>query len=626
MGTTLPDNERSPMAPETSLIANLVLCLVFAFVGGFVTSKLKLPPLVGYLLAGVAVGPFTPGFVADEKLAGQLAEIGVILLMFGVGLHFSIRDLLAVRGIAVPGALGRITAVTALVTGAAHLWGWSLGAGLVFGLALSVASTVVLLRALEERNTLDSVNGRIAVGWLIVEDLAMVLALVLLPALAGVLSDNSRDPGRYVGGDSLFLTLTVTLAKVALFLALVLIVGRRVIPWVLEHVARIGSRELFTLSVLATALGIAFASAELFGVSFALGAFFAGVILSESDFSHQAAADSLPLQDAFAVLFFVSIGMLFDPSILMREPLAVLAVVLVIVLGKSVVTFGIVLAFGYPVATALTVSASLAQIGEFSFILAGLGVVLGLLPAEGRDLILAGALLSITLNPLVFAALDRLGVWLRQHPQLTARLERQGCEVLSALPDVDEGGLADHAVVVGYGRVGSVIGAGLKAEGLPIVVIDQDRRRVEDLRARGVLAIYGDASTPGVLEEACIARARLLLIATPEGYQTRRIIELARQINPKIDTAVRTHSESEVAYLERQGIGVAIMGERELAFGLMEYALRSLGVSQYRTEVTVQKFRTAGDGGAFERHDDLEPRRSAPELRQHRDAEQVIER
>jgi CPA2 family monovalent cation:H+ antiporter-2 len=568
------------MSQETTLIATIVMCVVLAFAGGFVASKLKLPPLVGYLLAGVAVGPFTPGFVADERLAGQLAEIGVILLMFGVGLHFSIKDLLAVRGIAIPGALGRIAVVTVLVAGVAHLWGWSVGAGLVFGLALSVASTVVLLRALEERNTLDSVNGRIAIGWLIVEDLAMVLALVLLPVLAGVLSDDPHSPARHFGSDSLGLTLALTLGKVALFLALVLIVGRRVVPWVLEHIARMGSRELFTLSVLATALGIAFGSAELFGVSFALGAFFAGVILSETDFSHQAAADSLPLQDAFAVLFFVSIGMLFDPSILMREPFAVLAVVLVIVLGKSVVTFGIVLAFGYSVSTALTVSASLAQIGEFSFILAGLGVALGLLPEEGRDLILAGALLSITLNPLVFAGLDRLGAWLRRHPDLTARLERQGSEVLSVLPVAgDEDGPVDHAVIVGYGRVGSVISKGLKAEGLPVVVIDGDRHRIEDLRARGVPAIYGDASTPGVLEAARIGRARLLMIATPEGYQTRRIIELARQINPKIDTAVRTHSESEVAYLEQQGVGVAIMGERELAFGLMEYALRSLRVS-----------------------------------------------
>jgi monovalent cation:H+ antiporter-2, CPA2 family len=612
------------MHNETSLIATIVMCLVFAFIGGFAASKLKLPPLVGYLLAGVAVGPFTPGFVADERMAGQLAEIGVILLMFGVGLHFSIKDLLAVRGIAVPGALVRITVVTALVAVVTHLWGWSLGAGLVFGLALSVASTVVLLRALEERNTLDSANGRIAVGWLIVEDLAMVLALVLLPAFAGILGDGPHSPAGYIGGGDLALTLAMTLGKVALFLGLVLIVGKRVIPWVLKHVARAGSRELFTLSVLATALGIAFGSAELFGVSFALGAFFAGVILSETDFSHQAAADSLPLQDAFAVLFFVSIGMLFDPSILMREPIAVLAVVLVIVFGKSVVTFGIVLAFGYPVSTALTVSASLAQIGEFSFILAGLGVVLGLLSTEGRDLILAGALLSITLNPVVFAGFSRLDGWLRGHPHFINWLERQGCEELSALPAPANGdGPKGHTVIVGYGRVGSVISKGLKAEYLPVVVIDGDRRRVEDLRARGVPAIYGDASTPGVLEAARIDQARLLMIATPDGYQTRRIIELARQINPKIDTAVRTHSESEVAYLKGQGVGVAIMGERELAFGLMEYALRSLGVSQYKTQVTVQNFRTSGEGGAFERQADLEPGRNAPELRHHRETEET---
>src|SRR5687767_9994726 len=580
---------------ETSLIALLAIGFVLALLFGLVASALRVSPIVGYLIAGIAVGPFTPGFVADTGLATQLAEIGVILLMFGVGLHFSIKDLMSVRAIALPGAVAQIATATAIGAGMSHLWGWSFGAGLVFGLALSVASTVVLLRALEKRNTLDSNDGRIAVGWLIVEDLAMVLVLVLLPALAGVLGGNPQSMASQLGGDNLLLTLALTLGKVAVFLVLVLVVGTRVVPWLLAQVARTGSRELFTLSVLATALGIAFASAELFGVSFALGAFFAGVILSETDFSHQAAADSLPLQDAFAVLFFVSVGMLFDPSILMREPLAVLAVVFVIVLGKSVVAFGIVLAFGYPVSTALTVSGSLAQIGEFSFILAGLGVELGLLPEEGRDLILAGALLSITLNPLVFAGLDRLGAWLRRHPHLTARLERQRLEELSTLPVAgNEDGPVDHAVIVGYGRVGSVISKGLKAEGLPVVVIDQDRRRVEDLRARGVPAIYGDASTPGVLEAARIGRARLLMIATPEGYRTRRIIELARQLNPKIDTAVRTHSESEVAYLERQGVGVAIMGERELAFGLMEYALHSLGVSQYKTQVIVHNLRTSG--------------------------------
>jgi CPA2 family monovalent cation:H+ antiporter-2 len=611
------------MAHDTTLIATIVAGLVFASIGGFIASKARLPPLVGYLLAGVAVGPFTPGFVADQTLAGQLSEIGIILLMFGVGLHFSISDLLAVPRIAIPGAIGQIVFATLLGAGVARVWGWSFGAGVVFGLALSVASTVVLLRALEERNTLDSNNGRIAVGWLIVEDLAMVLALVLLPALAGVLGGAPQSLAGHLGGGNLLLTLALTLGKVAVFLVLVLVVGTRVVPWLLAQVARTGSRELFTLSVLATALGIAFGSAALFGVSFALGAFFAGVVLNESDFSHQAAADSLPLQDAFAVLFFVSVGLLFDPSILIREPLAVLAVLAIIIIGKSLAAFGIVLAFGYPVTTAFTVSASLAQIGEFSFILAGLGVLLGLLPAEGRDLILAGALLSITLNPLVFAGTDRLLVWMRTRPDLLARLERQGDELLSCLPE-DNGGRRDHAVIVGYGRVGSVVGKALKNQGLPIVVIDQDRQRVEALRARGLPAIYGDATTPGVLEAADTDKARLLVIATPEGYQTRRIIELARALSPDIDTAVRTHSESEVAYLERQGVGIAIMGDRELSFGLMEYALRSLGMPAENARLMVQNVRVSGEGGVYERRPDA-PARGTPELRAHRDEQPLTD-
>jgi CPA2 family monovalent cation:H+ antiporter-2 len=396
------------MHHEVSLIATVAMGLVLAFAFGFVAIKLRLPPLVGYLVAGIALGPFTPGLVADAGLAGQLAEIGVILLMFGVGLHFSAADLLAVRWIAVPGAVAQIVIATAIGAVLAMAWGWSLGAGLVLGLSLSVASTVVLLRALDERNAVDSVNGRIAVGWLIVEDLAMVLALVLLPALAEMLGG---DAGHAPDGN-LLVTVALTLGKVVLFVGIVLAVGPRVVPWLLGQVARVGSRELFTLSVLAIALGIAYGSAELFGVSFALGAFFAGVVLSESRFSHKAAADSLPLQDAFAVLFFVSVGMLFDPTIVLREPLEVAAVVLLILFGKSLVAMAIVLLIGYPVTTALTVSASLAQIGEFSFILAGLGVTLGLLPVEGRDLILAGALLSITLNPLIFAAVEPILGWL----------------------------------------------------------------------------------------------------------------------------------------------------------------------------------------------------------------------
>lgn len=411
------------MPHDISLIATVAVGFAIAFFFGFIANRLRLPPLVGYLLAGVAVGPFSPGFVADSGLAGQLAEIGVMLLMFGVGLHFSVADLMAVRRIAIPGAIGQIVIATAIGTGMAMLWGWSLGAGLVLGLSLSVASTVVLLKAMEERNAVETPNGRIAIGWLIVEDLAMVLALVLLPALAEVLGGHAGGGAHATGGHSLGATLGITLAKVVAFVVIVLIFGPRILPWMLRQVARTGSRELFTLAILAIALGVAYGSAQLFGVSFALGAFFAGMVLNESDLSHKAATNLLPLQDAFAVLFFVSVGMLFDPAILLRAPLMVAAVVALILVGKSLVALGIVLLLGYPLSTALVVSASLAQIGEFSFILAGLGLAHGLLTAEGLNLVLAGALFSITLNPLAFAGADRVCKWVRNHPRIKRRFE-----------------------------------------------------------------------------------------------------------------------------------------------------------------------------------------------------------
>lgn len=607
------------MPHDISLIATITMGFVLALSGGLLAHKLRLPPLVGYLLAGVVLGPFTPGIVGNANVASQLAEIGIILLMFGVGLHFSIKDLMEVRAIAVPGAIAQIAVATGSGLGLALLWGWGVGAGLVLGLALSVASTVVLLRALEQRNTLDSVNGRIAVGWLIVEDLAMVLALVLLPALAGALGADARGVAAQFSGGSLAMALLLTLTKVAIFVALVVLVGTRVVPRLLLMVARTGSRELFTLSVLAIALGIAYGSAELFGVSFALGAFFAGVVLSESDFSHQAAADSLPLQDAFAVLFFVSVGMLFDPGILVRQPLAVAAVLLLIVFGKSLAAFAIVLLCGYRVSTALIVSASLAQIGEFSFILAGLGVVLGLLPPEGRDLILAGAILSITLNPLVFATVDPLAAWFRARPRLTALLERPADLISTPVARSEEIGLMNHAIIVGYGRVGEIIGEALKAQKLALVVIDENRRRVEKLRKQGLAAVYGDATAAGVLEEAGVANARLLIVAIPQGFLKRRIIELAREANPLIDTAVRTHRASELAYLKDQGIGIAIMGARETAFGLLRYALTSLGRPDEQAEAIVQAARMAGEGGAFEREADIDLPEAPPELKEHRE-------
>jgi len=583
------------MSHSTSLIATIVVGLVLAFGCGFLASRLRLPPLVGYLLAGIAVGPFTPGFVADASLAGQLAEIGVILLMFGIGLHFSIKDLLAVYTIAVPGALAQITISTAACAVLAVLWGWSVAAGLLLGLALSVASTVVLLRILEGRSALDKDDGRIAIGWLIVQDVVMVLVLVLLPALAGSSEGGLAHSARQAAGYEIGVTLALTIGKVVLFLASVLIVGTRLVPWLLDQVARTGSRELFTLSVLAAALGIAYGSAELFGVSFALGAFFAGVVLSESDLSHQAAAESLPFRDAFAVLFFVSVGMLFDPLILAREPLRILTVLLVIVVAKSLPAIIIVLAFRHPVTTAFKVSAGLAQIGEFSFILAGLGVALGLLPPEGRDLILAGAMLSITLNPLVFVAAERSAAWLQARPGLRARLERPGDLLAGARPGADASKWRGHAVIVGYGRVGGPIGRALNEQDLPFVIVESNRWRAEELRAQGLPVVWGDAAAPGVLEAAHVEHARLLVIAAPDGFQARRILELARRVNPEIDTVVRTHGDSDLAYLQRQGVGMALMGERELAFGMMDYALRSFGLSEDRVRLIVQGFRTSGE-------------------------------
>jgi CPA2 family monovalent cation:H+ antiporter-2 len=577
------------MPHDTALIATIAAGLGLAFVFGFIAQRLRLPPLVGYLVAGIAVGPHSPGFVADASLASQLAEIGVILLMFGVGLHFSLGDLMAVRRIAVPGAVVQMAVATALGALVSQLWGWSWSESIVFGLALSVASTVVLLRGLDERGILDTVDGRIAVGWLIVEDLATVLALVMLPALAGALGGA---PSAGATGPGVLGALALTFGKIAAFLVIMLVVGRRLVPWLLDRVARTGSRELFTLAVLAVALGVAVGAAALFGVSFALGAFFAGVVINESDLSHQAASDALPLQDAFAVLFFVSVGMLFDPSIVLREPIRVAAVLAIVMLGKSIAAFGIVLAFRYPVRTAITISASLAQIGEFSFILVGLGVALGLLPGSGQDIILAAALLSITLNPVVFRAIDPLDRWLRAHPKLLDALERS-----SQLPPTPEPGqqavLQGHAVVVGCGRVGSTVGDALAAHAIPFVVIERDRRTVEALRERGVLAISGDATRAGILAHAQIDRARLLVVATPDPYQARQVLDLARRTNPAIDTVVRTHNVAEQRYLEQHGAGRVIMGERELALGMAHYALLSLGQTDDAADETLKAIRLA---------------------------------
>lgn len=584
------------MPHETALIATIAIGIALAFFLGFVAARLRLPPLVGYLLAGVAIGPFTPGFVGDTGLASQLAEIGVMLLMFGVGMHFSVSDLLAVRRIAIPGALAQITVATLLGLLVARWWGWGTGAGVVFGLCLSVASTVVLLRALEDRRMLDSVDGRVAVGWLIVEDLATVLVLVLLPVLAPSLGGAHDDDGG--GGPAsagvILTAIGFTLAKVVAFVALMFVVGRRTVPWLLQRVANTGSRELFTLAVLAVALGTAFGASALFGVSFALGAFFAGMVVNGSELSQEAARDSLPLQDAFAVLFFVAVGMLFDPTILLRRPLFVATVVAIVMVGKSAASLLIVLVFRYPVHTAFTISASLAQVGEFSFILAALGKKLGLLPPEGESLIVAAALISITFNPLAFWASSRMAAWVSERPRLAALLERPPGPVADRPEGVDPTSLHDHVVIVGFGQVGSAVSLALEQRGIPFVVVEQNRDRAAAVRAQGNLPIvYGDGTRLHVLDEAAIARARMLIVTVPDPYHARAVLELARSKNPTIHTVARTHSESERAYLESHGIGTALVGEEELGLGLAHHAIVAMGGKEQEADEAVEAIRAA---------------------------------
>ncbi len=586
--------------------------LGLAFIFGMVAHRLKLSPLVGYLLAGVAVGPFTPGFVADQELANQLAEIGVILLMFAVGLHFSLKDLMAVKSIALPGAVGQIAVATVMGMALAWTMGWGIGAGLVFGLALSVASTVVLVRALQERRIIDTERGKIAVGWLIVEDLAMVLALVLLPAIG---------PALLPGGTALSMadiasTFAITIAKVAAFVALMLVGGRRLIPWVMHYAAHTGSRELFRLAVYAVALGVAYGAAGLFGVSFALGAFFAGMVMGESRLSQRAAEEALPLRDAFAVLFFVSVGMLFNPAVLVDSPMAVLATVAIIVIGKSAAAYAIVRAFGHPAATAMTISVSLAQIGEFSFILMGLGVTLGLVDGHARDLVLAGAIISILVNPFLFAAVERGRTKILTRIQFTkdaaataaAKATPEAPEpaaqaAAAAVPEpapatvaeaVVEGAkdavaagtaepepetagpavttLTDHDVVVGYGRVGSLVGARLVAAGRPVVVIEEADEAVAAARADGAEIVVGNAADPEVLAAANLAQARRLFVTVPETFEAGQVVEQSRALNATLEILARAHSDEAVDHLNGLGANLSISGEREIALRMLERA------------------------------------------------------
>jgi len=544
------------MHHTTPLITTIVGGLVLAFLLGMLAQRLRISPLVGYLLAGVLAGPFTPGFVADTNLAPELAELGVILLMFGVGLHFSLKDLMAVKSIAIPGAVAQIAVATLLGMGLSAWLGWSLMTGLVFGLCLSTASTVVLLRALEERQLIDSQRGQIAIGWLIVEDLVMVLTLLLLPAIAGMLEQGNASP------QLLAWDLLLTIGKVAAFMVLMMVVGRRAVPWILAKSAATGSRELFTLAVLALALGIAFGAVEFFDVSFALGAFFAGMVLNESELSHRAAHDTLPLRDAFAVLFFVSVGMLFDPMILVEQPLAVLGALVIVVLGKSAAAWLLVTLLGHSRRTALTISVSLAQIGEFAFILAGLGISLNLLSSEGRNLVLAAAILSIMLNPILFSLLER---FLARSESRQAQTQEEAVEEEMQIP-VD---ICHHAVIVGYGRVGSLLGQKLLEAEVPFVVVENSRARVEALREQGIRAVLGNAVRAETMELARLDCARWLLLTIPNGFESGEIVTTAREKFNDIEIIARAHYDDEVEYIMARGATRVVMGEREIASSML---------------------------------------------------------
>ena len=550
--------------PHTPLLATLAVGLGLAFLFGVLAHRLRISPLVGYLLAGIAVGPFTPGIVANQDMANQLAEVGVILLMFAVGLHFSLKDLMAVWRIAVPGSLGRMAGATLMGIGLAWMFGWGIGAGLVLGLALSVASTVVLVRALQERRIADTERGHIAMGWLIVEDLATILVLVLLPALAPALKG---DVGASVG--ELAITILITFAKVGAFIAIMLVGGRRVIPWIMHHAAHTGSRELFRLAVYAVALGVAFAASELFGVSFALGAFLAGMVMAESQLSQRAAEEALPLRDAFAVLFFVSVGMLFNPGIVVAAPLAVLTVLAIILFGKSAVAYVILRAYGQDRSTALSISASLAQIGEFSFILVGLGAALGLLPPQGRDLVLAGAILSILVNPVLFGSAER---WRTAalRPVLQPTAPAPIPEPPTPCIPVPVTALDDHDVVIGYGRVGSLVTAGLRAVGRPVLVLGDTEDSVTAARAAGIETVQGNAADPEVLAAANLPAARRLYVTVPEMFEAGQVVQQARAANPTLEIVARAHSDAGVSHLRRLGADRVIMAEREVAHRMLD--------------------------------------------------------
>ena len=564
------------MPHDVDLIILLAVGFGLALAFGYIAARLRLPPLIGYLIAGILISPNTPGVVGDIQLANQLAELGVMFLMFGVGMHFSLNDLMQVRRIALPGAILQIAVATLLGVGVSMLWGWSFGSALVFGLSLSCASTVVLLKALGDRGLLESINGKITVGWLLVEDLVMVLALVLLPATAVLLGGQALEGS---SDGNIWLTLGITLLKVAGFIAFMLIVGKRLIPMIMQVVARLGSRELFTLTVVAAAVSIAFGAYKVFGVSMALGAFFAGMVVKESDFSHRAEEETLPLREIFSILFFVSVGMLFDPRIMIEQPLHVLAVVAIIMIGKTIAAMALVLFFRYPINTALTVGASLAQIGEFSFILAALGVSLNLLSLEGQNLILAGALISITLNSFIFAAIEPVQKWIRERSNLARLLERSG-DPLAMLPDeVSQDYLRDQVVIVGHGEVGRRITTSLMEQNIKVVIAEENREIVEKLRAKGIAAVSGVATEPGVLIQAHIQHARLLVISPMDILDIHKIVDIAKTLNPEIQVLVCAESKEEAEVIRRDNVGAVYYAKEEMAKNMSRHILHQIQIA-----------------------------------------------
>ncbi|SDB98221.1 cation:proton antiporter [Acinetobacter boissieri] len=568
------------MPHDVDLIILLAIGFGLALVFGYLAARLRLPPLVGYLIAGIIISPNTPGMVGDVSLANQLAELGVMFLMFGVGMHFSLKDLLEVKRIALPGAILQITVATLLGITVSMLWGWPFGSALVFGLCLSCASTVVLLKALGDKGLLSSVNGKIAVGWLLVEDLMMVIVLVLLPAISVLLGGKHIDT--HGPQHAIWLTILITLLKVSGFIAFMLIIGKRLIPAIMQFVARLGSRELFTLTVVACAVSIAYGAYAVFGVSMALGAFFAGMVVKESDFCHRAEEETLPLREIFAILFFVSVGMLFDPHILIEKPLHILAVVAIIVAGKTIAAMALVLFFRYPLNTALTVGASLAQIGEFSFILAALGISLGLLTTEAQNLILAGALFSITLNSFMFTAIEPVQQWIRGRSSLARLLERSS-DPLAMLPDaVDQNYLRDQVVMIGYGEVGRRITQKLIEQHIKVVIAEENREIVEDLRDKDIAAVCGVATEPSVLIQAHIQHARLVVISPMDILDIHRIVDISKQLNPAIEVLLCAENKEEAEVIRTDDVGQVFYAKEQMAINMSQYILKHIDAAHQK--------------------------------------------